>query len=163
MHTPHDAAECDASDFSTARLAQLVHQKHTLILELHKLVIKQRQLIQAGELDLLALLAVKQKVITALTQVDRRIDPFRQQDPEQRQWNSVADRQACRHSADQAEQLLREVMDIEQFCSQAVEKQQAETQEKLQGAVSARTVTQAYRQEYHSPSIHRQLDLTSEG
>lgn len=160
MLNPND----DAQSFSTERLAQLVHQKATLVRELHKLVSKQQQMIREQEVDLIPLLAVKQRVLEALNDVDRTMDPFRQQDPDQRQWLSVEARTHCRDEAEQCEALFRQVLMIENDCTLTLQKQQQKTREQLQGVALAGQASRAYQRSAGAmgpPASH--MDFVSEG
>ncbi len=151
-------------DLSTERLAHLVHQKSVLVRELHKLVSKQQEMIRQQEVDLIPLLAVKQRVLETLSEVDRALDPFRQQDPEHRYWKSMETRIACREEADHCEVLFRQVLLIENDCTMALQQQQQKTKEQLQGAVAAGQVNRAYQQTQASTTSQPyRLDLVSEG
>jgi hypothetical protein len=151
-------------DLSTERLARLVHQKAVLVNELHKLVSKQQAMIRNQDVDLIPLLAVKQRVLETLNEVDRAMDPFRQQDPDRRSWISTESRNACRDEADQCESLFRQVLLIENDCTAVLQQQQQRTKEQLQGAVAAGQVSRAYQQTQASTSPpHYRLDLVSEG
>lgn len=154
----------DGQSFSTERLAQLVHQKATLVRELHKLVSKQQQMIREQEVDLIPLLAVKQRVLEALNDVDRTMDPFRQQDPEQRRWVSLEARAHCRDEAEQCEALFRQVLMIENDCTLTLQKQQQKTREQLQGVALSGQASRAYQRSAGAmtpPASH--LDFVSEG
>jgi hypothetical protein len=149
---------------STERLAQLVHQKSTLVRELHKLVSKQQQMIRDQEVDLIPLLAVKQRVLEALNVLDRTMDPFRQQDPDQRRWISLEARSQCRDEAEQCEALFRQVLMIENECTLALQKQQQKAREQLQGVALAGQASRAYQRSaggMATPTSH--LDFISEG
>lgn len=103
--------------FETDRLAQLITAKWQVLELLAQLVERQRALVEAGEITgLLQLLAAKQTVIAQLQQLERLLDVFRQQDPEQRAWRSAADRQRCQQTARECESLLAETVRLEQHC-----------------------------------------------
>jgi len=151
-------------DLSTGRLAALVSKKALLVQELHKLVNKQQQMIYDQEVDLIPLLAVKQRVLETLQEVDRAMDPFRSQDPDNRQWPSVATRQLCREEADQCEAIFRQILLIENDCTQVLQQQQEKTRQQLQGSVVAGQASRAYQQSTrNSQPQPPHLDLTSEG
>ncbi len=150
--------------FSTERLAQLVHQKATLVRELHKLVSKQQEMIREQEVDLIPLLAVKQRVLEALSEVDRTMDPFRQQDPDQRRWPSLEAREQCRDEADQCEALFRQVLMIENDCTLSLQKQQQKAREQLQGVALAGQASRAYQRSSGAMAPPAsQMDFVSEG
>jgi hypothetical protein len=163
-HQPGFDPDYHATELSTERLAHLVHQKSILVRELHKLVTKQQEMIRHQEVDLIPLLAVKQRVLETLNEVDRAMDPFRQQDPDRRYWKSTETRTACRDEADQCEALFRQVLLIENDCNMALQQQQQKTKEQLQGAVAAGQVSRAYQQSQASTApLQYRLDLVSEG
>lgn len=150
--------------YSTERLAQLVHQKSALVRELHKLVSKQQQMIREQEVDLIPLLAVKQRVLEALNGLDRTMDPFRQQDPDQRKWSSVEARSQCRDEAEQCEALFRQVLMIENDCTLALQKQQQKAREQLQGVALAGQASRAYQRSASGMTPPAsQMDFVSEG
>lgn len=156
--------QLDNSDLSTPRLAQLVHQKSTLVIELHKLLSRQRSMIDDGQFDLLALLAVKQRLLEALGIVDRQMDPFRTQEPDARNWASPQERQQCRDEADQCEALFREVKQLEAYCLTKMQDLHDKAKEQLQGVDSARRAAQAYEAGYQNMAPPKNsLDLSSEG
>lgn len=151
-------------DLSTRRLAQLVHQKSSLVIELHKVLSKQRSMIDDGDIDLMALLAIKQKLLEALKIVDRQMDPFRQQEPDDRIWAHPAERQECREESEACEALFVQVKQMEAYCIQKMQQLQAATQDQLQSTSSARMAANAYQQGYNSAAPQRNsLDITSEG
>ncbi len=157
------AVQKDA-ELTTERLAHLVHQKTVLVRELHKLVTKQQDMIRNHEVDLIPLLAVKQRVIEALNEIDHAMDPFRQQDPETRYWKSAECRAACREQAEQCEALFRQVLLLENECNRALQEQHQKTRDQLQGAVVAGQASRAYQRTSHFANHHStQIDLTSEG
>lgn len=150
--------------FSTERLAQLVHQKATLVRELHKLVSKQQEMIREKEADLIPLLAVKQRVLEALNAVDRTMDPFRQQDPDLRHWVTLEAREHCRQEADQCETLFRQVLLIENDCTLSLQKQQQNAREQLQGVALAGQASRAYQRSSEAMAHPTsQMDFVSEG
>lgn len=151
-------------DLSTERLAHLVHQKSILVRELHKLVSKQQEMIRQQEIDLIPLLAVKQRVLETLGEVDRAMDPFRQQDPDSRYWKSTETRLACRQEADLCEDVFRQVLLMENECTLALQQQQQKNKEQLQGSVAAGQANRAYQQTQASATTPQyRLDLVSEG
>ena len=67
------------------------------------------------EIDLtLGLLGRKQALLEELADVQLRLKPYFNDDPEQRVWKSAEHRQRCRRLADQCQRLLQETMQLEQ-------------------------------------------------
>ena len=98
----------------TDQLAALVATKLKLVELLAQLAKRQLDLAAGGQMsELLKLLAAKQTVLDQLGQVARRLDPFRRQDPEARNWPTPADRVRCQENARRCEQVLAETMQLE--------------------------------------------------
>lgn len=105
----------------TERLAALVGAKRQVLEILIRLSRQQLDLIAAGEMaSLIKLLAAKQTVIDQLAAIDGRLEPFRDEDPEQRTWVTPAARAACQADADQCNAWLAESMKLEQEADRAL-------------------------------------------
>ena len=75
----------------TDLLASFIGKKHDVLEQLRQLSRRQMDLIGEGDMTgLLSVLNVKQNLLVALQAVERDLDPFRQQDPDQRTWRTVA-------------------------------------------------------------------------
>ena len=78
----------------TDLLANLIDQKHSVLLQLHELSRRQLRLIDENNIsDLLCLLSAKHSLLMQLQRVEDQLNPFRHQDPELRSWRDPADRQ----------------------------------------------------------------------
>jgi hypothetical protein len=145
---------------STDKLAELVGSKHDCLCALKELSRQQAELISGGDLgSLMKLLAAKQRYINELRQIDRLLEPFRQQDPEQRPWPSIELRQQCAQQAKRCETLLREIVAQEERCDAILRRRRDETAQQLQGMHQASQARAAYHNE---PTQGHRLDLTSE-
>ncbi len=145
----------------TDRLAQLIEQKHTILTQLRELSQRQSDLIQGGDIArLLSLLAAKQASLQDLQNVEKELDPYREQDPEQRQWRSPELRQRVRQVVADSQSLLQEIMQVEQVCESQLAQRRGDAAERLQGVHDVSSARKAYLQD--APSRVRQLDLTSE-
>jgi hypothetical protein len=146
---------------TTDRLAALVRQKHDVLVPLHDLARKQLEAVAADDVDrLLAILATKQPLLAELQRLERALDPFRQQAPEERVWASPAERRACQQTAERANRLLAELMELERQGERALQSYRQVVAEQLQqtsGALAA-------RQAYAAPASAERggLDLMSE-
>ena len=147
--------------FETDILADMIRAKRECLLQLCELGRKQLELIEKGKLTaLLDLLAVKQKSIRQLQRIERALDPFRRQDPEQRTWSAPEARAACAEQVEQCDVLLAEVIKNEKYCETALIRRRDETANQLQGAHLAGCARAAYRGGPESPIS--QLDLSTE-
>jgi flagellar biosynthesis/type III secretory pathway chaperone len=105
----------------TTRLAALISAKLQVLEILVRLSRRQLELIAAGDTPvLLKLLTAKETVLAQLQTVERQLDPFRNEDPEQRAWKSPVERAACQRDADRANALLAEAMQLERQAEAAM-------------------------------------------
>jgi hypothetical protein len=147
----------------TDRLDELIRAKHECLLQLRDAGLRQMELVHEGSMvDLLDLLAIKQRMLLDLQGIQRRLDPFRQQDPESRQWRSAEARQRCARRLEDCERLLAEILRQEKQSEQELTRRRDETALQLQGVHAAGAARGAYAQQVsHEPECH--LDLTSDG
>ena len=105
----------------TVRLAALVSGKRQVLELLVRLSRRQLELIAGGDTSaLVKLLTAKEKVLAQLQVLERQLDPFRSEDPDQREWPSPAARAACQQEADRANALLTEAMQLEREAEAAM-------------------------------------------
>lgn len=103
------------ADNSTETLAQLVARRRGLLERLLVACGKQGELVTAGDTTgLLKLLGAKQTLIDGLRETERLLDPFRHEDPANRQWPTPEARAACAADADRCTQLLAAVRQLEE-------------------------------------------------
>src|SRR2546423_706533 len=106
---------------NTERLAALVATKQQVLEILVQLSRRQLSLIDAGDMTtLLKLLAGKQTVMNQLQILEHELAPFREEDPDQRLWASMAERAACQARAEQCNALLAEAMNLEKRAEAAM-------------------------------------------
>jgi hypothetical protein len=143
----------------TEILSQRMQQKLELLGQLRELGLHQVALIDAGDMaQLLRLLAAKQRVLAALTSVERALDPFRGQDPEQRIWSSPDDRQRCAQMAADCEKLLAMIVERERHSQSQMSLRRDEVSARLD---AARGTAEAQRAYANPPAYSaNQLDLT---
>jgi flagellar biosynthesis/type III secretory pathway chaperone len=105
----------------TTQLAALITAKQQVLEILVQLGRKQIGFITSGDTNsLLKLLAGKQSVISHLQKIEQAMTPFRDEDPNQRVWESPAHRTACQVRAEQCNALLGEAMQLEQTAEKAM-------------------------------------------
>jgi hypothetical protein len=146
---------------STERLAELVRAKHACLTQLHGLGKRQLIVIADGDISLLLnLLSAKQSLLAELQTIERGLDPFRQQDPDERRWASATDRQRSSQVLEQCEMLLKDILAQEKQSEQQLCQRRDEAAARLQGSHLAFQARGAY----HSDPGMRvgQLDLSTE-
>jgi hypothetical protein len=147
------------AEYESDALARLVRAKRDCLLQLRELGQRQLPLIDAGDMTtLLDLLAVKQRYLAKLQQIERALDPFRGQDPERRQWRTPEARAECAADLKQCESLLAEIVDREQRGEGALRARRDETARQLQGAYFSGQARGAYapqpREQTHLLDLH---------
>lgn len=116
----------------TCRLAVLVKRKRALLEQLQQLCHRQAETIDRADAErLLRILTAKHKLLSGLEHVERELDPYRQQDPQSRQWASEAERESCRSDARACESLWNEIIDLEERCGGELTRQRAAVAEQL--------------------------------
>jgi hypothetical protein len=142
-------------------LADLIRAKRECLLHVRDMGRKQLELIDKGDMTaLLDLLSVKQRSILQLQRIEKTLDPFRNQNPEQRTWSSPEARAACAEQIEQCDVLLAEVIKNEKYCETALIRRRDETANQLQGAHLAGCARDAYLGGPELP-LHN-LDLSTE-
>ncbi len=145
----------------TDTLAELIRSKRACLLQLRDLGRRQVELIEAADMTaLLDLLAIKQRALMKLQQIERTLDPVRGQDPEQRNWASPESRRECGEQLAQCDSLLSEIVSREKVAESALVQRRDATAKQLQGAHFAGQARQAYAA--MPPEQAGQLDLLSE-
>ena len=147
--------------FDTELLLDLVGRKYQVLAQLCELGRQQLALIDRDEMvELLNLLWAKQQLLTALHDVQRSLDPFRNQLPEERKWRQAADRQRCANLLTQCESLLAETIEQERRGERELSQLRDLTAARLEGAHTAGRARNAYLT--GSGRTETQLDLSSE-
>ncbi len=147
--------------FETDILAQLIRAKRECLLQLRELGRRQLDLIDADDItSLLDILAAKQRPLVQLQRIERALDPFRNQDPEQRRWRSLGDRCHCAEQVQQCETLLGEIVSQERCSEGSMVRRRDEAAQRLQGAHLAGQACGAYTDGFSSHVS--QLDLHSD-
>ncbi len=147
--------------YETDRLAELVRRKHVCLTQLRDLGRQQCGVVEQGDVnDLLRILGAKQLLIATMQDIERALDPFRQQDPEARVWRSPADRENCAVLVADCERLYRNILEQERDSEGFLRRRRDSAAERLAEARGGDEVRGAYAP---VPEVSRSaLDLTSE-
>ena len=146
---------------NTQTLAKLISRKLDALVQLYELGRQQRVLIDGGELDgLIRVLSAKQRLLTFIQTIETDLEPFQSQDPEQRQWPSVEQRDTCRRNAQRCKTLLAEIVRLEKECETLLVLRRDEAATRLQQVHTAAEARGAYSHPTGPKSTG--LDLISE-
>ncbi|MDY0167532.1 MAG: hypothetical protein RBS80_13380 [Thermoguttaceae bacterium] len=142
-------------------LLELICSKRTCLEQLQAMGRRQMELIESDQMSaLLDLLAQKQQTIAELQQIERGLDPFRDQAPEARRWRNEEARRRCADELSACEGLLAGIIDGEKASERALVLRRDEAATRLQGMHRAGRA----RASYISPpaATASQIDLCSD-
>lgn len=145
----------------TDLLAELMGRRLAVLTALRDMSRRQIELVSGSETTaLLKLLADKQTLIDELSRTDRRLDPFRDQDPDSRRWRSLEDRRRCQQQAQDCAALLGEIILLEQHSATDLQRRRDQVAQRMHGAHSADRARHAYSGGVGA--IRGGLDITSD-
>ncbi len=155
------------SENRTRKLAQLISMKAQILFQIKELVVKQKTVVDSSELSsLMSLFAAKQQLLDKLHALEKQIDPFRDEDPDLRQWDSTEERTKCQGFANYCNSVLNEITKLEQECEQTMVHQKDLMEQQLKLVDTGVRATSAYLNASVGHSSHEatgRLDLTSSG
>lgn len=142
-------------------LFELIRSKRSCLEQLQVMGRRQIELIESDRMSaLLDLLAQKQQTLMELQQIERGLDPFRNQPPELRRWRNEEARRRCAAEMDVCEALLAEIIDREKAGEQALLLRRDEAAARLQEMHRAGRAQASYNS---SPAgTISQIDLCSD-
>jgi len=130
---------------STKQLAELIRQKHQVLVQLREVGRRQTDLVASGDVSsLLTLLAAKQKLINALQAIERELTPYYGEDPEHRVWPSAQVRLDCAERISECNAILEEIVHLENLGAENMTARRNEVAEQLQRVHSSAQVRGAY-------------------
>jgi hypothetical protein len=155
----------------TQALAGLARQRRRLLEAMAAVGERQQQLLdEADTASLLNLLSSKQQLIGALAQIERGLDPYRDEDPASRKWESEDQRQSCAEDLRIGSQLLRAILQRERDHTDCVTARRDAVARQLAVAKTAHAAASAYQPHTHlntsvvgvdTASFTTPLDLTA--
>ncbi len=138
----------------TAKLTELIHKKHQVLVQLRDIGHRQTDLVSSGDTaSLLKLLAAKQQLITALQSLERELTPCYAEDPEHRVWKTPEERARCAQQSAECNVLLKEVVQLEKQGAEQMTIRRNQVAEQLQQVHVAAQVRSAYQAQRRSPSL----------
>jgi hypothetical protein len=130
----------------TEKLAELIHKKHQVLVQLREVGYRQSDLVSSGDTaSLLKLLAAKQQLIMSLQALERQLTPCYAEDPERRVWRTPEDRARCAKQSAECNTLLQEVVELEKLSAEKMTMRRNEVAEQLQQVHAAAQVRNAYQ------------------
>ena len=145
---------------NTQQLAELIGQKHEVLVQIRQLSSQQANFVGAGDVNsLLVLLSAKQTLLQRLQTIEHQLKPFCHQDPDSRSWSSPADRQQCAEMIRQCETLLAEIVKVERESEAEMQRRLADAAARLQEMGSSAEARKAYT--LPSEAANQRSDLFS--
>lgn len=145
----------------TQQLAALLTDRHAVLKQLRALCERQLALAIDGEPSaIVGLLAAKQGLIDGLMKIETQLAPFREQAPDQRQWQSDEQRAATAAISDACDALLREVMELDRQGIEKVQARQQQSRLQIDSAHQAASARDAYLG--NDASRPHSIDIASE-
>ena len=139
--------------WDTDLLLQIASLRLGRLEQLHALGRRQVELIDQGDMtQLIQVLSAKHNVLAELQQIERRLDPFRGQDPKTREWRSTELRERCAVVVSKSDRLLREILEQEKLAETQLELHRDEAARRLKLAHVAGQARTAYAEPEHRPA-----------
>jgi len=130
----------------TAQLAELIDRKRRVLVQLRDVGRRQMEYVASRDTaSLLAQLAPKQSLISALQAVERDLAPYYGEDPERRPWRSLDERSRCAKQAAECNSLLQEIVELEKLGVDQMTIHRNQIAEQLQKFHVAAEVRNAYQ------------------
>jgi hypothetical protein len=144
------------------QLAAAIARKAQLLDLLRRLGEAQLSLVGEGDMTrLMQVLSSKDSLLQQLQHVERELDPYRDEDPDRRKWDSPELRQACREDAARCADLLAEIVALEKQSEAEMLRRRDATAAQLQNMYGSHEAQGAY---VAAPvGFPGSLDLSMEG
>jgi hypothetical protein len=122
-----------------------MRQRRDILLTLRGLTTTQRESSAASDPTVtLGILSRKSTLLDELAAIHQQLQPFHYDDPEQRLWALPEQRQQCQLLADEGQQLLREIIDMEQATVEAITTHREAVAAQLQNGTDSVLANNAY-------------------
>jgi hypothetical protein len=148
--------DSDSPPIGTELLLHCMRQRRDILLALRGLTTTQRESSAASDPTVtLGILSRKSTLLDELAFIHQQLRPFHHDDPEQRYWAIPEQRQQCQLLADEGQQLLREIIDIEQATVQAITTHRDAVAAQLQNGTDSVLANNAYTagEQLHASSL----------
>lgn len=144
----------------TDLLADLIRRKRECLVQLALLGRKQWDFINQDQMTgLLEVLAAKQRALADLQQIEKGLEPFRGQSPDERTWPTAEARRQSAEMLSHCEMLLREIVAQERRCEEELVRRRDAVGEQLDSINQASIARGAYLGEMTVD--YGRLDLSS--
>jgi len=130
----------------TTQLATLIAAKHDVLVQLQQIMREESQIENNASLAHIEVAVHRKKtLVDELLSLEAQLNPFRDQDPESRVWESPAAREQCRQTEVRCCAMLSEILAHEKKAEAALIERREETASQLQQSRAATQARNAYR------------------
>lgn len=146
-----------------AELTQLIGQRLSILRSLREVARRQVEAIGEGRLsDLMRLLSEKQKPLSQLSAIAKKLRVAVDDDPESRVWDSEAQRATCSRQQEECETLHLELLAMEAECETALQESRSSIQQQLDRVDAGRQAVDGYAASHQVSTSGGRLDLSSD-
>jgi hypothetical protein len=134
-----------SESFGTKKLQELGSLKLHLLRSARELSIQQFEVMQSDDVaTLLTVLSRKSEILDTLRTLQKDLDPYRDQQPEDRQWDSAEERLACRKTFEEIDRLLEELTQMDNRALEQMTQQRDAMASQIAQFATAEAVQNAY-------------------
>ncbi len=146
---------------STQHLASLLEDKHDCLTQLRDLGARQLERIDAGDMTtLMKVLSAKQRILADLQAVERGLDPYRGESPDERAWRTPTERERCTQVTRSCQLLFAEIVAMEREAESRLILDRDDAEQRLRGMQVAAGAQVAYMR--NAAISTSSLDLSTE-
>jgi len=148
----------------TKRLQELGKRKRDLLHAARELSIQQVEVMQNDDIGmLLSILSRKSEILDTLATLQRDLEPYRDQKPEERQWDSSSDRAECQATFGEIDRLLEELSQMDKSALDQLTSQRDSLASQISHFTTAEVVQNAYASSFLSSDSEVSTGFSLEG
>jgi len=134
-----------SESFGTKKLQELGSLKLHLLRSARELSIQQFEVMQSDDVaTLLTVLSRKSEILDTLRTLQKDLDPYRNEQPEDRQWDSAEERLSCRKTFEEIDRLLEELTQMDNLALEQMTQQRDAMACQIAQFATAEAVQNAY-------------------
>jgi hypothetical protein len=147
--------------FGTKKLQELGSLKLHLLRSARELSIQQFEVMQSDDVStLLTVLSRKSELLDTLRTLQKDLDPYREQQPEDRHWDSEEERLACRKTFEEIDRLLEELTQMDNQALEQMTKQRDAMASQIAQFATAEAVHNAYASSFLGSDDDNQSEVS---
>jgi hypothetical protein len=150
-----------SESFGTKKLQELGSLKLHLLRSARELSIQQFEVMHSDDVTtLLTVLSRKSELLDTLRTLQKDLDPYREQQPEARHWDSEEERLACRKTFEEIDRLLEELTQMDNQAIEQMTQQRDAMASQIAQFATAEAVQNAYASSFFSSDDDNQSEVS---